>query len=505
MSDLIDIVNWDEVKKVVDNAKFHHEKYGDVVIFTNANEWYIPTLIKNLHKSMQIHEPDKNLVVLCTDREGYDLCGDLGYKHYAFVDIPLMGVSEFKNLYGKDDIYIKYTKLCFVKTVIMRYMLESGYTPLYIDPDMSLNKPSVENLLGYLENVEIVVAGNTSHINTNIMIARPDSEKCKKLYRLSLSNLKESINLRLPSGDEPYTSTRILFVHKIPYVCVKPEEHPGGNDNIKYSSSAYTFHANCVSGLKNKINLLKSCGGWYLPKVCIATLAVGQQFLKRYTEIFEPSHISYAKKYNYDRKVITDYLDDLRDMRALTMNKILVCNCDWAQDYDYIVILDGDIVINKNSPPIEYAYDYGDKIGVVCEFSPDVKSNISFRTKLEGETPSKYYLRSTGEKFVTNHLINTGMLVVQPKKHKKFLNDMYEKFIGSLIKQPKDYYNYEQAIIGMELQKKDMCIFMSNNWNSVWYFAKTYYKGNVSLEEYLKQVSFLHLAGCCDHFKVPKI
>lgn len=500
---LIQIENWEKVQRVIEQAKFVHPKHGNVVIFTNANEWYIPTLIKNLHKSMQIHEPAHNLLVLCSDPEGYEMCKHLGYEHYAYLDIPLLGVKEYRNLNGGGDIYTKYTKLCYVKTVIMRHMLENGYTPLYIDPDMALRKPSIENLLGYLGRGEVVVAGSPQHINTNIMIAKPTSTKCIQMYQLTVERVQETLHLRLPSGDEPYTSTRILFIHKIPFVCVETHEHPGGKDLAKYQDS-YTVHANCTSGLDNKIGLLKSCQCWYLPKVCIATLAIGEEFQQRYKQLFEPSHARYAQRYNYDRRVITEFLDvNCRDFRAVTFQKALVASQDWCSDYDYIVVLDGDVVVNKCSPPIEYNCEFGDRIGVVSEFATDVESGFVFRHHVPCETAKKYYKRSIGVDYDTEHLINTGVLVIQPKKHSEFLKNIYYKYLPRLMEQPNDFYNYEQAVIGYELMRNDMCIFMSHSWNAIWWFAKHHTR--ISMQEYLQTVYFLHLAGCCDHYEVAKL
>ena len=502
----IQITNWGNVAKIVEKAAFHDERYGKVVIFTNANEWYIPTLVRNLHKSFSLYEPNHKLVVLCSDVEGYDMCKKIGYEYCAFINIPLLDVTDCKNLYDNDKLFEKYTKLCFVKTVIMGHMLSSGYTPLYIDPDMSLKKPCIENLLQYLENTEIVVSGYPDHINTNIMIAKPSSEGCKKMYSLSTWNVDETINLRLPGGDEPFTSTRILFIHKIPFVCVNKEDHPNGIDSQIYKNS-FTVHANCTTGLENKINLLKKCNSWYLPRVCIATLVIGNEFEVRYHKFFEQSHKNYAKRCNYEHKIITHFLDLSRqDTRLITMNKLLLCDQEWSNDYDLIIILDGDIVINKSTPPIECSYNLEcDKIGVVCELSLDVQSEISFRSKIDDELPSEYYqkfLETSEKSSKLQHLINTGMLLAQPRKHGKILREIYDTHINTVLSQSKSYYSYEQAVVGYELQIRDLCVYLPNHWNAIWFFAKTF-QNNITMNEYLRKVYFLHLAGCCDHYDVP--
>jgi hypothetical protein len=505
---LIEIVNWDEVKKVVDDVVYEHPTFGRVVIFTNANEQYIPTLIRNLHASFRIHEPERHLLILCSDRSGYELCGRIGYKHYAYVDIPLLGVSEYRNLRQEIDPYVKYTKLCFVKTVLMRYMLENGYTPLYIDPDMALKRPCIENLLSYLTpELELVVAGIPHHINTNIMIARPTSTKCIETFRLTVEKVQETLDLHLPSGDEPYTSTRILFIHKIPFVCVKKEEHPGGSDVFEYPD-AYTVHANCIAGMDNKIERLKQCQGWFLPKVCMATLAIGMEFDARYRKLFLPSHDQYAKKCGYTHVILNDFLDNnYEDFRAITMNKLLIADQPWAKQYDLLVVLDGDIVINKDAPPIDCAIDFDDRIGVVCELAVDEQSGISYYTEVMHESVSTYYERTLGTNIPElQHIINTGLMVVQPNLHGEFLRKIYDTNIHAVLSRQSGFFTFEQAITGYELQKTDRYVLLPGSWNALWFFAKTYAEQNdrcLSMQEYLRKVYFLHLAGCCDHYDVP--
>lgn len=260
---IITVPNWEDLKETVEKASFQHEKYGKVIIFTNANQWYIKTLIKNLYKSFEIHEPDRNLLIFSTDQEGYEECKELGFKYFGRVEIPQLGVSKITNLHG-DDRYSKYVRLCFVKIVLIKYMLENGYTPLYIDPDMALTKPCVEDLLSYLGkgNSEFVVAGKPDYINTNVMITRPIFPRVMKMFQVEIEHVEEIIKYKLV-GDEAYISTRLIQIYKIPYVCLNRKDHVNGQDCRKAGNSL-TVHANCVSGVDNKKELLKAGNGWYI-------------------------------------------------------------------------------------------------------------------------------------------------------------------------------------------------------------------------------------------------
>ncbi len=56
------ITNIEDIKNIIDKAKFNTEK-GEVVIFTNGNGWYIDTLIQNLLKSIHLHDNPKTTVI----------------------------------------------------------------------------------------------------------------------------------------------------------------------------------------------------------------------------------------------------------------------------------------------------------------------------------------------------------------------------------------------------------------------------------------------------------
>jgi hypothetical protein len=259
---LLKINNFNQIREVIEKSKFSTDKYGDVVIFTNANSWYIPTLVKNLFESMKVHEPDRNLLILCTDQEGYDQCEKLGFEYYSMVDLPELGISSFKNLYTEpgDDLS-KYTKLCFVKTVIMRYILEAGYTPLYIDPDMAFVKPGVEHLLSYMDTHDFVVSGVPNYVNTNIMLGKP-SDQLKQVFQVESKHVENVVNNRMYGGDESCIMNKLLDT-KINYICVDSRLYPGGPSGVDFKESKIV-HANCVSGLDNKIDLLKKYKAWLI-------------------------------------------------------------------------------------------------------------------------------------------------------------------------------------------------------------------------------------------------
>lgn len=259
MSDLeILIKNTDKIKEIIEKVKFQTSRHGEVVLFTNGNDWYIPTLIKNLLKSMEIHEPTHKIIVFCSDKSGYEKCKDLGFKYFEFVDIPDLEVSDV--LSNSDASTKQYTRLCFVKTVIVNFILELGYTPLYLDPDMAFIRPGIDDIISYLDNDDFVCAGQQIYINSNIMIVKP-TEDNKSLFHLTVGDLNTVLESSDKFGDEDMLRPRLI---NRKFGCLDFHKYPPGNFAFNCKDIAIIIHSNCVIGLEKKIELMKFCKAWFI-------------------------------------------------------------------------------------------------------------------------------------------------------------------------------------------------------------------------------------------------
>jgi len=255
---MVKIENIDSIRSLIENVKFKSDKHGDIVLFTNGNLWYIDTLIKNLLKSMEIYEKDRKIAVFCSDTEGLEKCKELGFKYCEYVDIPTLGVKN--SLTGTDADTNQYTSLSFVKVVLCKYILDLGYTPLYIDPDMAFKRPGIDNLISYLDSGDFICAGCTSYMNSNILIAKPCKDNLE-LFDVRPDDVNIVLNDPDKYGDEDFFRPRL---HDKKSVYVNQSEYPPGCDAKRFESTAIMIHANCVKGLVNKINLLKECNAWFL-------------------------------------------------------------------------------------------------------------------------------------------------------------------------------------------------------------------------------------------------
>jgi len=267
--DKIQINNKDDINSIIEKAKIKTKDGKDIVLFTNGNSWYIDTLIKNLLKSIELNEKTEynKVIVFCSDKDGYKKAKECGFEFFEYVDIPDLNVLTILENYNCKREY--YIRLTFVKIVLMSHILKLGYCPVYLDPDMSFKENCIDDLLSYLtEEYDFITSGTNLHLNSNIMIARPNSFNNAYLFFLRKHDVEFILNNNEFNSDEDYLEIKLNIMPrlnietKINYICQKT--YPPGSNAKKYIDKAKIFHANCISGLDNKIKFLKECNVWFI-------------------------------------------------------------------------------------------------------------------------------------------------------------------------------------------------------------------------------------------------
>lgn len=316
---LIKIFNVDKINKLINDVKFDTPKHKNVVLFTNGNAWYIDSLIFNLLRSKDKHERERKLAVFCTDKEGYEKCKMLNFSNYEIVDIPDLNISKCtKNTkYSTDD----YTRLCFVKIVLIKHILDLGYIPLYIDPDMAFKKPSVDDLLSYLDDNNFVSSGNSNHITSNIMIAKPN-DFSKNLFTLTNQDVESIVKHPEHVGDEDFLTKKMKPGD---YKWVSEIKYPQGNSVRKYKNNAHMIHANFVSGLNNKIKLMQDSDAWFIDNI-------NMMYLIHYTKLVE-RRVEMEKQLKNNK--ISDFIPinwltnfDRENITPEQIRKYIKCDCN---------------------------------------------------------------------------------------------------------------------------------------------------------------------------------
>jgi hypothetical protein len=232
-------------------------------------------------------------------------------------------------------------------------------------------------------------------------------------------------------------------------------------------------------------------------KVLLCTIAIGEQYLNMYNKLFRKSHEAYAKKHGYSFKVFEDFLDtNIHHYNAVSFNKILVCSK--SNEYDLIIFVDADILINPNSPPL-HTIDYNGKIGVVDEFSQPTKEKrleIQIKENYADKTANEFY-KLCGFDINTEMVFNTGLLVMNPKLHSNFLQSIYDKYVITSLTHYRGFI-FEETCISYEIIKNNMYYVLPNKFNALWALEKMS-NSKADLELFYKENYF---AGKCDIDKV---
>jgi len=243
-----------------------------------------------------------------------------------------------------------------------------------------------------------------------------------------------------------------------------------------------------------------------MPKVLLVGISIGDAYTEKYNNLFRESQEYYATKHGYDFKVCTTHLDpNLQLYETTSFNKALVGCQEWSNNYDFIVFLDSDILINRNAPAIHTYMDYEDCIGIVDEFSqPSKERRLRIHNRLGWEKSATEYYKLAGYDLQTDIGFNTGMFIIQPKLHGDLLKNTYNKYVHNSITHWRGFH-YEQSSIGYEIQKSKKYKILDNKFNALWPIFKLDNIENYTLEQYFENNYFVHFAGKGDHDKVYEL
>ncbi len=235
-----------------------------------------------------------------------------------------------------------------------------------------------------------------------------------------------------------------------------------------------------------------------MPSVLLVTVAIGEHYLQEYNRLFRASHELYAKRHGYDFQVVTDWISEPKVRDTTSFQKILVPSR--FPEYDYVVFVDADILINPLAPAIHLEVtDEG--IGCVDQWSQPNGRRLEIARRHGWETSATDYYGLAGFKLETDKVINTGVLVFQPALHAGICKEIYKLWIERSIGHRRGFH-FEQSAIGFTLQSERMVKWLDVRWNGIWPLAAAL---GTNCDEFCSQHWFIHFAGGVDWNKVPKI
>jgi hypothetical protein len=206
----------------------------------------------------------------------------------------------------------------------------------------------------------------------------------------------------------------------------------------------------------------------------IITLAIGKQYLELWEQYCRPSWSMYAARHGYDLICIDTPLDlsPRAAKRSPAWQKCLILSRDFSKDYERIVWIDSDIIINASASPSiieEVPRDMAGAINVWASPTPqwfktalkrymDMTPNSDTFSTTPGGYYEKYGLPSTYDA-----VVQTGVLVLS-HAHREILEHTYYSY----EEKGGPEWHYEMRPLSYELLKNGCVHWIDNRFNMSW-------------------------------------
>jgi hypothetical protein len=210
----------------------------------------------------------------------------------------------------------------------------------------------------------------------------------------------------------------------------------------------------------------------------IVTLALGDNYLKQWEKSCKSNWSAYADRHGYDLICIDQPLDnsDRAKGRSPAWQKCLVLSQDFSRQYERIVWVDSDILINPVNAPCIVQSVPTEKIGATGAYSsptPELYSQILKRqyeyyeycgdNPVINHTPKDFYsVWGLLPKF--DEVVHTGVLVLTPKYHREILEKTYYEY----EEKGNASWNYEMRPLSWEILESNSIHWIDHRFNLIW-------------------------------------
>lgn len=209
----------------------------------------------------------------------------------------------------------------------------------------------------------------------------------------------------------------------------------------------------------------------------IVTLAVGRKYLENWQQLCQNNWQKYAEKHGYDLICLDQPLDTSTraQKRSPAWQKCLILSQPFSKQYERIVWIDSDILINANSAPCIAQNVPLHKVGAVNEWS--VPNSELFTQVLQRRYQHLYcedldsmqammvaYYQGFGLPPKFNKVVQSGVMVLSPDHHRDILERVYHKYEDKGSSE----WNYEMRPLSWELLEADQVHWIDHRFNRVW-------------------------------------
>jgi hypothetical protein len=239
-------------------------------------------------------------------------------------------------------------------------------------------------------------------------------------------------------------------------------------------------------------------------KSAIVTMIIGDRYRQLWQRVCASSWQAYAVRHGFDLCIIDKPLDtsEIAQRRGISWQKLLMSTVPTLHQYEHLIWIDADIVINPGEIPSILNDLRPGQIGAVRYHAllSHPMFSVAYQRLCRGQLPSEFcanIFRNYGLTGDSSQMIQGGVLVV-PASLLPFLESIYRRYSTAGHEQYQ-----EQPIVSWELANAGLIQFLDEKFNAVWYEYKQAIGigdrypeiSRVLARLVLKDVYFLHFAG----------
>lgn len=212
----------------------------------------------------------------------------------------------------------------------------------------------------------------------------------------------------------------------------------------------------------------------------LVTLAIGQSYLDKWQTLCQPNWQKYAERHGYDIICIDVPLDesDRAKSRSPAWQKCLILSQPFAEQYERLVWIDADILINAAIAPCVVSEVPAEQIGAVEMFSTPSRDSFVQATRRRAEFQASHNSQSTltteltateyytayGLPATFDQVVQTGVLVLSPQHHRTILEKAYFDY----EEKGSSEWNYEMRPLSYEILQAAQVHWLDPRFNLCW-------------------------------------
>jgi hypothetical protein len=209
-----------------------------------------------------------------------------------------------------------------------------------------------------------------------------------------------------------------------------------------------------------------------IKRKAIVTLAIGKKYKDIFNQYCRENWVQYCERYNFELIVVEVVLDesDRAAKRSVAWQKLLILSQAWSADYEQIVWVDSDIIINS-----QWAYDLTEdvpveKVGAVDQCAIPTKEIFQVANNRLAKfwddnnvnyIPGNFYTTRgiPGESLV--EVMQSGVFVCSPIYHRQIFELIYYSYEDTRGSE----WNYEMPAMSYELLTANLVTWISPRFN----------------------------------------